>query len=33
MNLDEMIQKFTDIFGADRLPEAFFAPGAGQSDR
>ena len=27
MNLDEMIQKFTDIFGADRLPEAFFAPG------
>ena len=27
MNLDEMIQKFTDIFGADCLPEAFFAPG------
>ena len=27
MNLDEMKQKFTDIFGADCLPEAFFAPG------
>ena len=27
MNLDEMIQKFTDIFDADCLPEAFFAPG------
>lgn len=27
MNLDEMKQKFTDIFGTNDLPEAFFAPG------